>query len=202
MGLTRNKISVRREERGDQRVAFIDFYKAASKTEFKSGFLKDFIGDNLCFAFIDSSLAYQETDVNKSIEELYQYLDRQAFNYRRVMTTEDYTANILGIQIKSYNKKRAYHKIGIIISSKHAENLLSVNKFNITLYMRSNQADQADPEEILNRFQAAHGEMETLEDYFDLQLYLDDFMSVVKLTYPKEYADVAEQLISGYISTK
>ena len=199
MGLTKKKISVRREEQGDQRIAFIHFYKAASKTEFKSRFLKDFIGDKLCFALIDFKLTYHGIDVSSAIEELYTFLDRQAINYRRVMISEDYTTNILGMQIRSNNKKMTHHKIGMLISSEQVEALLSVNKINITFYLRSNPAD---PEEALDRFQTAHGEMESLEDYFDLQLYLDEFMTIFKLTYPQTSADDAEQLISRYISSK
>lgn len=193
MGLTKKKIRIRREDQGDQRAVYIDFYKVASKIELISGLLKDIIGDKHCLAVIDSSLSYSIKDVKKSTEELYQLLNQQAISYRSIMVKNDLTTNVLGIQIKSNSKRMVHHKIGFIMSIEDIVPLLSINQFNIFFYL---QSDSIDPEEVLNRFQSVHGDLETMEECFDMQLYLDNYMRILKLVYPKNYDTHVEQLIS------
>lgn len=194
----RKKINVRKQEQGDRAVIYLDLFRANAKSELKYEIIRDILEDKLCLAVIDSKLAYKRGDLTERLEVLYQFLEQKSYSYRKVVLTEEYAANVLGIQIRLQDKKVAHHIVGIVLSAEKLQDFLAFNKLNVSLY----PADYpADPEELLDCFQAARGDTDMIKEDYRLRLFLDEFMSVLRLDYPKSLAESIDQLLAPYASS-
>ncbi len=196
MGFFKNKIKVKREVDGDHRKALIDYHRANNPIKFKTELLKDLIDRRQCFVVIDTRHAYKASDVAKDVTDLYEYLEKQEIKYRKVITTSDYISRYMGFNIKSDNKKINNHKIGIIITSGDIGQFLPVNKFNAYYYIGS---ETAALEELPDRFLATQGEMDSLTDIFDLQLYMNDFISMISLSYFGNDSEEVENILKRHM---
>lgn len=200
MGLFRNKVIKIREEENEvnKKIAYIDYHKLKPPTDFLSGIIQDLIGNNQCFGIVDTSLAYHEMNIADTREKLHQLLEKQNIKYREIEIKSDYTTRLMGVPIKHDNKKSISYKIGMLLTSSDIVSLLSGNKLNVQFFIGRKDDNQIS-EELLHRFETARGDMEIIEDSFALQVYVDNFLSILRISYIKDNAEAVKCIMEKHI---
>ena len=195
MSLFRNKVKVSRDNQGENCLVFLDYRKVCSPLDFLSDILKDFIGLSKCIAIIDSGLSYNEAKASDHLKKLYQYLEEQKLTYTSVENISDYQRRYMGIPITSEHTKKKHHRIGILLTQEDILPLLKVNKLNTHYYIGLNSEN---PIGLLHSFQMAKGEVNILEASSDYQLYVDHYLSRLRIMHRKELTDEVEGILQRY----
>lgn len=192
MSLFRHKIKIRREDQGDNRLIILDYHRAGSPQDFLIDILRAFVGQNRSIAVIDTELSYNEPKSSENTKELYRYLEEQKLLYKDVIVVSDYQGRYMGIPITTDQIKSKFYKIAILLTQEDILPFLEMNKYNTHYYIGLNSEY---PLELLQSFQMAKGEMDTLEAASNYHLYVDYYLSKLRILHRKELTEEAERLL-------
>lgn len=175
----------------------IDYFGVKDHDSFVSEFVGDMINHNNCLMLINTNFFYgrKKNAIENKIIDLKAEFDQRGFTYREIVTEQEADNKIFGIRLQKGNMVNCY-QIGLAVTKEQIADLIKVVKdCNIFYYPDENNTNT---EELLDKFNEAHGKYEELNKIHDLGIYVDSYFRRIRIFCKKDKAGFIEDKLGKY----
>lgn len=177
----KSALKIRSEAKEGKFNYYIDYSRLKESINFKRKLFGEIVSSNKCLAVINTKMFYKkpQDDYHAILCEIIESLEELNITYKKILYKKSGEDTVFGIKVKvDVSEKQRDFALGFVVDYEDFETLMPlISKYNLYFCIQDSQARE---EELINKFEENHDEIESLSQYFSRCIF--DNSAIAQLT--------------------